>query len=69
MSDGTTGINKVDVFGVGISVVSPARAVEVIIAAAQQHLSWGVSARAVHGLIETRCRAWAQNILLILTIK
>lgn len=57
MSDGTTGINKVDVFGVGISVVSPARAVEVIIAAAQQHLSWGVSAR------------WAQNILLILTIK
>ena len=57
MSDGTTGINKVDVFGVGISVVSPARAVGVIIAAAQQHLSWRVSAR------------WAQNILLILTIK
>lgn len=43
---------KVDVFGVKYTVTDYVKATELIIAAAKEHISFGVSALAVHGLIE-----------------
>ncbi len=48
----TSAIGKVDLFGVGISVVDYERAVSAIIEAGKARRSYGVSALAVHGLME-----------------
>ena len=41
MADNIAGINKVDVFGIGISVVSPKQAVDAIVEAAIERRSFG----------------------------
>lgn len=46
-------LEKVEIFGVGLSVVDYSRACQEIISAAKEHRSFAMSALAVHGLMES----------------